>query len=236
LVYSHGFTLQVQTMNVWRKTLFAALWIVIVVPAQAGIIIGATRVVFDGGKKESTLTISNPDQAPFLIQSWVDGKEGDTSKVPFIITPPIFRLDGGQDNLLRIISTTDSLPSDKESLYWINIKSIPSAEKKDNTLKIAVKSRIKLIYRPRGLPGDLNSAAATLKWQRNGSNLQVNNPSAYYMTFFKIKMNGTPLKDVTIVAPYSSTQIPLPSNNGGVLNWQIINDFGGASQVFNATL
>jgi P pilus assembly chaperone PapD len=223
-------------MNVWRKTLCAALWVAITVPAQAGVIIGATRVVFDGGKKESTLTISNPDQSPFLIQSWVDGKEGDTSKAPFIITPPIFRLDGGQDNLLRIISTTDSLPSDKESLYWINIKSIPSAEKKENTLKIAVKTRIKLIYRPRGLPGDLNSAAATLKWQRNGKNLQVNNPSAYYITFFNIKMNGVPLENATIVAPQSSAQIPLPSSNGGALSWQIINDFGGASKVFNAVL
>lgn len=223
-------------MNVWRKALFAALWIVIAVPAQAGIIIGATRVVFDGGKKESTLTISNPDQAPFLIQSWVDGQEGDISKAPFIITPPIFRLDGGQDNLLRIISTADNLPSDKESLYWINIKSIPSAEKKDNTLKIAVKSRIKLIYRPRDLPGDLNSAAASLKWQRNGGNLQVDNSSAYYMTFFKITMNGIPVKETTIVAPRSSAKILLPSDSGGVLNWQVINDFGGASQVFNATL
>jgi P pilus assembly chaperone PapD len=223
-------------MKVWRKTLFAALWVVITVPAQAGIIIGATRVVFDGGKKESILTISNPDQAPFLIQSWVDGKEGDTSKAPFIITPPIFRLDGGQDNILRIISTADNLPSDTESLYWINIKSIPSAEKKDNTLKIAVKSRIKLIYRPRGLPGDLNSAVATLKWQRNGNNLQINNPSAYYITFFNIKMNGVSLKEGTIVAPRSSTQISLPSSSGGALSWQIINDYGGASQVFNAVL
>ncbi|MFB0713320.1 molecular chaperone [Buttiauxella noackiae] len=223
-------------MNVWQKMLFAALWIVIVVPAQAGIVIGGTRVVFDGGKKESTLTISNPDQAPFLIQSWVDGQEGDTSKAPFIITPPIFRLDGGQDNLLRIISTTANLPTDKESLYWINIKSIPSSEKKENTLKIAVKSRIKLIYRPRGLPGDLNSAAAALKWQRNGSNLQVNNSSAYYITFFNIKMNGTPLKNLNIIAPQSSAQIALPSSGGGNLSWQIINDFGGASQVFNTAL
>jgi fimbrial chaperone protein len=221
-------------MNVWLKVLVTVLGITVGVQAQAGVIIGGTRLVYDGGKKESSLTVSNPDKTPFLIQSWVDPQDGDTTKAPFIITPPIFRLDGGQNNVLRVILTGGNLPSDKESLYWINIKSIPSAEKKDNTLQIAVKTRIKLIYRPRNLPGDLNTAASTLKWQRDGNQLKVSNASPYYITFFNVKVNGTMIKEASMVSPHSTAQ--MPAGSGNTLSWQIINDFGGVSQVFNARL
>lgn len=59
----------------------------------------------------------------------------------------MYRLDSGQKNIERIVAT-GSLPQTKESLFWINIKAIPSASKQMNSLQIAVKTRIKLIYRP----------------------------------------------------------------------------------------
>ncbi len=53
-------------------------------------------------------------------------------------------------NLERIVMT-GSLPQGQESLFWLNIKAIPSASKQMNSLQIAVKTRIKLIYRPESL-------------------------------------------------------------------------------------
>ncbi|MEB6336724.1 fimbrial biogenesis chaperone [Serratia rhizosphaerae] len=224
-------------MKVWQSALVAALLMTMGTQVQAGVIIGGTRVVYDGGKKESSLSISNPDKVPYLVQSWIDAGEDSAVKAPFIITPPLFRLDDGQNNILRIVRAGGALPDDKESLYWLNIKSIPSAPKQDNTLQIAVKTRIKLIYRPRGLEGSLNDAAQKVTWQRNGNALQVSNPSPYYLTFFNVKVNGVAVKDATMVAPRSSARFTLPSgNSGGALTWQIINDFGGASKAFTANL
>ena len=106
--------------------------------ANAGVIIGGTRVIFDGAKKEATISVDNADSAPFLIQSWIDAPEGKTDKAPFIITPPLYRLDGGQKNIERIVMT-GSLSQEQESLFWLNIKAIPSATKQANALQIAVK-------------------------------------------------------------------------------------------------
>ncbi len=204
---------------------------------QAGIIVGGTRLIYDGAKKEASLGVNNPDKVPYLIQSWVDTQEGDTSKVPFIITPPLFRLDGEQNNILRVVRAGGTLPTDKESLYWLNIKSIPSANKQENSLQIAVKTRIKLIYRPQGLPGTLNEAAKALTWQRSGNAIQVTNASPFYITLFSVKINGNPLKDVPMVAPKSSTRFDLPTGStGGALSWEIINDYGGISQPFIGNL
>lgn len=50
--------------------------------------------------------------------------------------------------------TGEPLPADRESLFWMNVKAIPSLDEKlanENTLQIAIQSRIKLFYRPSGL-------------------------------------------------------------------------------------
>ncbi|AYM91754.1 TPA: fimbrial biogenesis chaperone [Serratia fonticola] len=224
-------------MKVWRSTIVAALLLTFGAQVQAGIIVGGTRLVYDGGKKEASLGINNPDKVPYLIQSWVDTNEGDTSKAPFIITPPLFRLDGEQNNILRVVRAGGNLPTDKESLYWLNIKSIPSAKKQENSLQIAVKTRIKLIYRPQGLPGTLEDAAKTLTWQRSGNAVQVTNASPYFITLFSVKVNGSPLKSVSMVAPKSSARFELPEgSSGGALSWEVINDYGGITKPFIGNL
>ncbi|MCV2963777.1 fimbria/pilus periplasmic chaperone, partial [Escherichia coli] len=111
-------------------------------------------IIYNGDKKETSISVKNPDQSSYLIQSWSDAGEKSSDKSPFMVTPPLFRLGAGQENNLRILRTGGNLPEDRESLYWMNIKSIPSTtEKQDNvnTLQIAVKTRIKFIYRPQAL-------------------------------------------------------------------------------------
>ncbi|WP_369951779.1 fimbrial biogenesis chaperone, partial [Serratia marcescens] len=174
--------------------------------ATAGVIIGGTRIFFDGAKKEASISVNNPDATPYLIQSWIDEQEGGSGKAPFIITPPMYRLDSGQKNIERIVAT-GSLPQAKESLFWINIKAIPSASKQMNSLQIAVKTRIKLIYRPVTLRASTPEEQANkLTWQRSGNELQVNNPTAYVTNFNEITVGGKMLAQVTYDMPGSTTR------------------------------
>ncbi|WP_265671904.1 fimbrial biogenesis chaperone [Klebsiella grimontii] len=228
-------------MKTWRAGVAAVLLMTLSATTQAGVVVGGTRLIYEGGKKEASINLSNPDQNIYLIQSWVDsesrGKGAQAEKAPFIVTPPLFRLDSNQQNILRIVRAGGNLPEDKESLFWLNIKSIPSAEKKENTLQIAVKTRIKLIFRPSGVKSTLDEAATTLTWKRAGNQIQVTNPSSHYITFFNVKINGTAMKNVTMVAPRSAARFDLPANiAGGSLSWQFINDYGGASKTLTASL
>ncbi|GAK27246.1 fimbrial biogenesis chaperone [Serratia liquefaciens] len=195
--------------------------------AQAGVVVGATRLVYDGDKKESSLSVNNPDALPYLIQSWVEPQEGSTEKAPFILTPPLFRLDAGRQNVLRVVRVGGTLPEDRESLYWLNVKTIPSTERRDNTLQIAVKTRIKLIYRPTALKGLPDDVANQLTWRRQGARLAVNNPTPFYMNFQSVKVNGQEVKDSTYVAPYATATFTLPTDAGSAVSWRVINDFGG---------
>lgn len=223
-------------MNFLRNILLVGLMMAGSTAAQAGIIIGGTRVIFDGSKKEASLSVNNPDDSPYLVQSWIDMPSEGAGKVPFIITPPLYRLDKGQKNIERIV-LTGTLPQDRESLFWLNIKSIPSATTAVNSLQIAVKSRIKLIYRPAGLKRSTpEEQASKLIWRRVGDHIQVTNPTNYVMNFNEITVGGKQLQNVSWVLPHSTATLPLPSqvSNGAVV-FKIINDYGGAGDAHTAS-
>lgn len=225
-------------MNFLRKTFIVGAFIATgISAANAGIIIGGTRVIYDGNKKEASVSVNNPDATPYLIQSWIETPNGGAEKAPFVITPPLYRLDKDQQNVERIM-LTGTLPQDKESLYWLNIKAIPSAPKKDNSLQIAIKTRIKLIYRPANLKGVTpEELADKLVWSRSGNHLSVSNPTPYVMNFSHISLNGRNLDDVTYVMPGATAQFAMPAAaSGGAVIFTVINDYGGPGKEHHASI
>ena len=200
--------------------------------AQAGVIIGGTRIIYHADKKETSISVKNPEKtAPFLIQSWVETyPEATADKPPFIITPPLFRLDAGKENIVRIVRTGGSLPEDRESVFWANIKSIPASESTDtNRLLISVKTKIKLFYRPSALKENAGSAYKKLAFAVRGDRLVITNPTPYYVSFNSITVGGTPLKAPGMIAPKSVLELPLMKARGGSVSWTAINDFGGVT-------
>lgn len=225
-------------MNLFRNTLLTAeILIAGLSVAQAGVVIGGTRVIFDGNKKEASISVNNPDSSPYLIQSWIETPNGGVEKALFIITPPLYRLNNGQQNVERIV-VTGALPQDKESLFWLNIKAIPSASKVDNTLQIAVKTQIKLIYRPAAIKGALPEEQANkLRWQQVGPKVQVSNPTQHVMNFNEISVAGKKLLNVSYVLPGSTATFDLPSGiKGGAVTFKIINDYGSPGEEHKASL
>lgn len=218
--------------RVFSLFLLLTLWSSV---ASAGVMVGGTRIIFHGDKKETSISVTNSDNAIWLIQSWVESP--DKSKAPFVFSPPLFRLDSQQKNILRLIYTGTPLPPDRESLFWANIKSIPNAADNENVLQIAVKTQIKLIWRPAGLEKILPHAAMTkLSWRWQQGKLQVTNPTPYHMNFHSIEVNGKALADPGWVAPFTAKEYSLPqSARSGKVSWRLINDYGATTQPFEAS-
>ncbi|MFK3663515.1 molecular chaperone [Scandinavium sp. NPDC088450] len=206
---------------------------------HAGVIINGTRMVYQGNKQESSIGVSNPDNINYLVQSWVDAGTGKKASVPFLITPPLFRLDAKEDNVLRVVRTGGTLPEDRESLYWLNIKAIPSSHHSDdtNTLQIAINTRIKLLYRPESVKGKPEDVAEKLQWHREGNDLVVNNPTPFYMNFQAVTLNGHKVTSATWAVPDTETHFALQANTSGTsVSWSVITDYGSISKTWSATL
>lgn len=116
------------------RTLLASLTFALIAglpsTAHAGVVIDGTRHIYPQQRREITLRLSNDDKrAPRLVQVWLD--QGDAtpdpahSDVPFSLSPPVFRLDPGRSQGVRLVYTQEPLPSDRESLFWLNALEIP---------------------------------------------------------------------------------------------------------------
>ena len=214
-------------MNV-KKFIVFLLTFACIIPAYASVTLGGTRLIYDASKREATISVTNGQQSvPHLIQSWIEVDGSAKDKAPFIATPPIFRLDAGRENTLRVVFTGESaLPDDRESVYWLNVKFIPAVEKSDqNRLLIAVKNRIKLFYRP----GALNTEAAADAWKKlsfrhRGGQLIINNPTPYYVSLFSLKAGSQAIENPPMVPPFGNVFV---TSSEGTVTWKAINDFGG---------
>ena len=164
--------------------------------AHAGIQLAATRVIYPAGKREVTLAVTSKDPTPRLIQTWIENDSADTAKVPFIILPPIFRLDPDKGQTLRIIYTGGAVPQDRESVFWLNVLEIPPKPSgKADHIQLTVRSRLKLFYRPAGLAGSPKAAVAQLRWRlvREGQDyaLACENPSAFTVSLNHVGLTDT---------------------------------------------
>lgn len=203
----------------------------IINPAQAGgIALGATRVIYSQGSKQVSLPVINSsDSNVFLIQSWVANADGSRTS-DFIITPPLFVIQPKKENTLRIMYVGPSLPTDRESVFYLNSKAIPSVDKTrlaNNSLQIATQSVIKLFIRPVDLPVAAAKAPEMLRCRSQNGQLIVANTSPYYVSLVEIRAGGRKLANA-MIAPKS--ELNLQSNQSRV-SFQTVNDFGATTPV-----
>lgn len=209
--------------------------------------LNATRVVYDPDSKGATLTVSNIQDYPMLVQSSVQG-EDTKSKAPFIVTPPLFRLDGMQQNQLRIVRTGGQFATDRESLEWLCVKGIPpekdaewAKDKKGNAptkgvhlnVNVSVGTCVKLLVRPSSVAGNIVDAPSKITWQRKGNKIKATNPTGFYMSLSSVKVGGKPVKNTQYIAPFSSRTYELPAGAGSDVSWTVVTDAGGGSNVFH---
>lgn len=210
-------------------------------PVQAAISLDRTRVIFDGTRTSTSLTIANQNKTlPYLAQAWVEDAQGNKIENPLTALPPLQRVEPGTKSQIKLQVTggTTPLAQDKESLYYFNLREIPPKSDKPNTLQIALQTRVKLFYRPASLA--LESGAVpqkALTMTRSGDRYKVNNPTGYYVTIVHAaaseKGADVPGFKADMVAPKGSLTLGGSASALGshpVLTF--INDYGGRPQLF----
>jgi len=220
-------------MKMLVKSILASALLVTAIPSFAGLTVGATRVIFTGDMKEASLPIMNgEDSSVYLIRSWVSSDNAG-EKVPFMTTPPLFRIEPGQNNTVRINQTSSNLPQDKESVFWINTLAIPpeAKVKSENSLQFSLNTRIKLFYRPVAInkPDEVKHAYEKVTFNHAGNSLVAKNPTPYFINISRISINGHDVKEGYMVAPGSTVNIK-ESASSGTITWQSINDYGGLTE------
>ncbi|MGU7840023.1 fimbrial biogenesis chaperone [Burkholderia sp. AW33-5] len=214
--------------------------------AHAGVVLSGTRIVFEAKDKEATIQLTNEGKAPSLVQAWIDDGNPrasvDDLDVPFVVTPTVFRIEPGRGQAIRIIYSGEPLPADKESLFWLNVLDVPpraEAAEGRNVLQVAFRSRIKLMYRPAGLPGKSSDAPKALKWSlvrddKHQTLLKAENPTPYVVNLGSITLTArgkTFSAGIGYVLPGEAATFPIKglgdSGAGGeTVSYSSVDDWG----------
>ncbi len=214
--------------------------------ADASVVIGGTRVVYQATDGEVTVKLSNSGQAPALTQVWLD--DGDVRvdpsqlDLPFILTPPISRIEPEKSQTIRIAYTGEPLPQDKEMLFWFNMLEVPPKPKAEeagaNYMQLAFRSRIKFFFRPSGLSGKPDDAPGQLIWKLGSDSgnhvLNVSNPTPYHVTIIEARVgdgdDAPRFDNGDMIAPGGRIALRLSaevSDGSGKVGFTTLNDYGG---------
>jgi chaperone protein EcpD len=217
--------------------------------AWAGVVVTGTRVIYPEGDREVTIKLDNNGDMPALVQTWVDKGDPNVSpdavEAPFVLTPPVFRMEPAKGQTLRLAYTRESLPEDRETVFWLNVLDIPpkaSGTVGENVLQMAIRTRIKIFFRPAVLDAEgASEAVRGMAWklvpapQGDGYAVLASNPSPYYVNVAAIRIKQGQqqfdVKDGAMIAPGASQRFafdrPLPAIPPRTeFDYTAINDLG----------
>ncbi|MBP5102192.1 fimbria/pilus periplasmic chaperone [Pseudomonas protegens] len=207
--------------------------------SQAAVSLDRTRVIFIGGEKSVSLSISNQNtQLPYLAQGWIENEEGGKITSPMIVLPPVQRLEPGASSQVKIqaLPEINLLPQDRESIFYFNLREIPPRSDKANTLQIALQTRVKLFYRPLAIAA--KNGLSEAPWQeqltltRQGDRFQINNPTPYFVTVIEAAPGlkaGSPADFKPLMIPQDLGVSIKVLGEKPVLTY--VNDYGGRPQL-----
>ena len=127
----------------------------------AALALDSTRYIYKGDSQSLPLTVKNDAKMEFGAQVWVENIIENDTRPTFITTPPFFIIKGEGEQLIRIMKVSDHMPKDKESIYWFNLQEIPPKQK-GSGIALAIRTRVKLLYRPEGLEAGRKGAEKNL--------------------------------------------------------------------------
>lgn len=244
------FYLRVVAGSIYLLTIFTGYGAALAATDKpTGISFYVMRVIYpESAGKGVTLTAYNNSSTSYLIQSRVypidlrtggaDMVKTSTADIPFIVTPPLARLDAKGELTLRIRRNNVPLPTDRESVFFISTKAIPSQRppeqqsEPDQRMVLTVVSNLKLFYRPTGLNKRAivdTDVASQLRFRHEGRQLIAENPTPYWITFSRLSIGSFNLDKSQLrlmVPPKGEQHYILPEGIRGELSWTLIDEDG----------
>ncbi len=206
--------------------------------ARAVVNVEGTRVIIHQGELSASLTLSNSEKQPTMVQIWSDNGDPltppDKTTTPLIAVPPVFSMKPGEVRVVQLMLTsTGTLSKEKESLFWLNIYQIPpntAAVSGVRQVVLPLRLRMKVFIRPEGVDDPVEQDGSKLRFNlqptQNGERMLVTNPTRWHMNLTNMSFMKSGLGGV-MVAPESSVSIPVESGKGTrPLKYELINDLG----------
>lgn len=217
-----------------KAVLSALLAGLFTIQAQAAFTLNGTRYIYEEGRKNISFEVTNNAKETYGGQVWIDNISQGKGDVFIIPSPPFFKINAGNKQIMRLMNVSDALPGDRESLFMLNVQEVPPVPKnaEGNVVAIAMNTRVKLFYRPKILVEKREKAESQLTLENRNGSVWIKNPTPYYFAVIKVKNNGKAVKlsdeviqSLSQLAPFTETNTG--ANLSGEVSVDALNDWGG---------
>lgn len=196
-----------------------------------------TRVIFDNGKSSSqSVVVQNTSlNSPYLAQAWIENDNGQKITEPLAALPILQRINPKQEKQIKIslIGNAAQLPSDRESLLYFNVLGVPPKDgANESQINVVIQSKLKLFYRPKGLPQYSNSGwVKEMNVRQSGNTLSLENPTPYHIVIygFGSQKNGSITEKDVVIKPFGTESVSIKTSNTPYIYY--INDYGAAGSL-----
>jgi P pilus assembly chaperone PapD len=209
----------------------------------AALSVDHSRLILNEGEKAVSITVHNQNnRAPYLAQAWLEDASGKKVSQPLVALPPIQRIEAGGKTSVRVqdINSHAQLSSDRESVFYFNLREVPPKNEKKNSLQLALQTRLKVFYRPKRLKVDRDARTVPgvekLSIRKEIQGYQLANPTPYFITVVSAR------KTLSGVNVEKFEPLLIPPREAVTVNWNegafgnmailsILNDYGARMDV-----
>ena len=231
-----------------RSVIGFIIGLMIIPSAYSSVTMLGNRIIYQAAARSVDVQLKNNDDFPYIIQTWFDDGNlnagpNQASGIPFVATPPVFRIQGKNGQIIRIAATGNkNLPPDRESVYWFNILQIPPSNlqgtENKNRMLVMLRTRVKLFYRPAGISAptaQLKNLKVRLLWNSSrGLGVEIANPHPWFASISDIAVTLAGQKSTLhadMVSPFSQRTFWFPAiknrpKSGGTVLVTAVNDQG----------
>jgi len=230
------------------QTVATGLWAILTfcfaLSGHAAVVIEGTRIVYDEGQREVNVKLVNVDeQKSTLVQLWVDDDNieatPNSSAVPFLLNPPLAKIGAGKKQQVRLIYIGENENYAQEKLFWFNVLEVPPKSTDPASLSFAVRTRIKLFYRPKSMARVAPNAAESTVWRWTSTQepfeIEAHNTSKFHLSMPTVRLEGAAsnieISNSRMIAPNERAKfkvegLPVPPDSSMKIRHSALNDYG----------
>ncbi|MBW7984747.1 fimbrial biogenesis chaperone [Enterobacillus tribolii] len=205
---------------------------------NASAVLENTRIIYAGNKDGKTVKISNNDPTPYIVQVWTDSGNVNAKptdpNAPFVVLPPSFKMSPNSVQTVKMIYSGSAPAQDRESVFYFNMVQVPPVKQNQNAMALILKNRVKIFYRPAGLPAPSKSVLENgLSFHADARGVSINNQSPYFVSVASAKMTCSGSQTslaADMIAPKSNNvhwKGKTAGRAGCAIEYTYINDYGG---------
>lgn len=226
-----------------RTLLTFTILLSVLAPVKAGVIVEKSRVIFPAEKLSQNVKILNSNNYPVICKVWVDeGIPTINESSLIVVKKPFFKMNANEKNTLTLLNLDmeNTLPLDREYLYWLNIEEIPPKNKNylqnDILISLVMHTQLKIFVRPDNLkitPATAHkNQSFKLLIKNDRSVLHIANASPYYVTYSDITIKTPSGNNRSVysgmIAPYSNEKVSVSNiiSKGSEITYSVISDHG----------